>query len=114
MMRLVSLANTISFFGTQPRTTHVPPHWRCSPIPPCAPFSAATRATRTPPDPPPITKRSTSCVMCSECTWGAAHSHHPVLGETELVFNNDLDTDEAIDRLAVNQGALHAHASRFA
>ena len=49
----------MSFFGTQPRMTQVPPYRSSSAKPTLAPASdAATRAARTPPDPPPITKRS--------------------------------------------------------
>src|ERR1700730_11804354 len=51
---------TNSFFGTQPRITQVPPIRYSSAIMTRAPWLAAIRAARTPPEPPPITNRSTS------------------------------------------------------
>src|SRR4051794_27760804 len=51
---------TNSFFGTQPRITQVPPIRYSSATMTLAPWLAAMRAARTPPDPPPMTKRSTS------------------------------------------------------
>src|SRR5215471_14939825 len=51
---------TSSFFGTQPRITQVPPMRYSSAIMTLAPWPAAIRAARTPPEPPPITNRSTS------------------------------------------------------
>src|SRR6516162_11546035 len=51
---------TNSFFGTQPRITQVPPMRYSSAIITRAPWPAAIRAARTPPEPPPMTKRSTS------------------------------------------------------
>ncbi len=53
-------AKTISFFGTQPRITQVPPMRLSSARATFAPVAAAVRAARTPPEPPPMTKRSTS------------------------------------------------------
>src|SRR6476659_7788045 len=53
-------AYTRSFFGTQPRITQVPPMRYSSAIITRAPWPAAIRAARTPPEPPPITNRSTS------------------------------------------------------
>ena len=55
-------ASTISFFGTQPRITQVPPTRYSSANATRAPCCAATRAARTPPEPPPMTNRSTSCI----------------------------------------------------
>src|SRR5256885_12121753 len=52
--------STNSFFGTQPRITQVPPIRYSSATMTLAPWLAAMRAARTPPDPPPMTKRSTS------------------------------------------------------
>src|SRR5262245_10851431 len=52
---------TSSFFGTQPRMTQVPPTRYSSAIITRAPWPAAMRAARTPPEPAPITRRSTSC-----------------------------------------------------
>src|SRR5213080_3521972 len=52
--------STNSFFGTQPRITQVPPIRYSSATMTLAPWLAAIRAARTPPDPPPMTKRSTS------------------------------------------------------
>src|ERR1700758_1177589 len=50
-----------------------------------APCSAATRAARTPPDPPPITKRSTSCSAISHVVSAllhlGAHFTHDLLGK---------------------------------
>src|SRR6266576_6609710 len=51
---------TNSFFGTQPRITQVPPIRYSSAIRTRAPCPAAIRAARTPPEPPPMTNRSTS------------------------------------------------------
>src|SRR6185312_7560144 len=51
---------TNSFFGTQPRITQVPPIRYSSATTTRAPYPAAMRAARTPPEPPPITNRSTS------------------------------------------------------
>src|SRR5262249_33648474 len=51
---------TNSFFGTQPRITQVPPIRYSSATTTFAPWLAAMRAARTPPEPPPMTKRSTS------------------------------------------------------
>ena len=48
----------MSFFGTQPRITQVPPIRLSSASATLAPVAAAVRAARTPPEPPPITKRS--------------------------------------------------------
>src|SRR5690242_18593206 len=47
--------------------TQVPPTRYSSAIITCAPWLAATRAARTPPDPAPITNRSTSrsAIVCS-------------------------------------------------
>src|SRR6266851_1525807 len=53
-------AYTRSFFGTQPRITQVPPIRYSSAISTRAPWPAAIRAARTPPEPPPMTNRSTS------------------------------------------------------
>ncbi len=53
-------AITISFFGTQPTLTQVPPQSRSSATPTRAPCPAAMRAQRTPPEPPPMTNRSKS------------------------------------------------------
>jgi hypothetical protein len=53
-------AYTSSFFGTQPRITQVPPIRYSSASKTRAPWPAAIRAARTPPEPPPITNRSTS------------------------------------------------------
>src|SRR5690242_12783377 len=52
--------STNSFFGTQPRITQVPPIRYSSATMTLAPWLAAMRAARTPPEPPPMTKRSTS------------------------------------------------------
>src|SRR3984957_9957740 len=51
---------TNSFFGTQPRITQVPPIRYSSAMVTRAPWRAAIRAARTPPEPPPMTNRSTS------------------------------------------------------
>src|SRR6266568_365968 len=51
---------TKSFFGTQPRITQVPPIRYSSATMTLAPWPAAIRAARTPPEPPPMTNRSTS------------------------------------------------------
>src|SRR5215475_2047181 len=51
---------TSSFFGTQPRITQVPPMRYSSASMTRAPWPAAIRAARTPPEPPPMTNRSTS------------------------------------------------------
>src|SRR5215475_10154738 len=51
---------TSSFFGTQPRITQVPPMRYSSASMTRAPWPAAMRAARTPPEPPPITNRSAS------------------------------------------------------
>src|SRR6266849_618579 len=51
---------TNSFFGTQPRITQVPPIRYSSATITRAPKPAAIRAARTPPEPPPMTNRSTS------------------------------------------------------
>src|SRR6266478_3016915 len=51
---------TRSFFGTQPRITQVPPIRYSSASMTRAPWPAAMRAARTPPEPPPMTNRSTS------------------------------------------------------
>ena len=56
-------AYIISFFGTHPRITHVPPTLLSSANMTEAPSSAAVRAARTPAEPPPMTNRSTSCFM---------------------------------------------------
>ncbi len=54
------------FFGTQPRLTQVPPQCRASTTATLAPWPAAMRAQRTPPEPPPITSRSKSyCITAS-------------------------------------------------
>src|SRR6202035_3216002 len=53
-------ARTRSFFGTQPRMTQVPPRRYSSASMTRAPCCAAMRAARTPPEPPPMTNRSTS------------------------------------------------------
>ena len=55
-----SAAWTMIFFGTQPTLTQVPPQKRSSATPTRAPWPAAMRANRTPPEPPPMTKRSKS------------------------------------------------------
>src|SRR5690606_10817753 len=54
---------TRSFFGTQPRSTQVPPTWTCSATAALAPAFAARRAARTPPEPAPMTKRSYSYIL---------------------------------------------------
>src|SRR6201996_2640040 len=51
---------TNSFLGTQPRITQVPPIRYSSATMTRAPWPAAIRAARTPPEPPPMTNRSTS------------------------------------------------------
>src|SRR3981189_895454 len=51
---------TNSFFGTQPRITQAPPLRYSSATMTLAPWPAAMRAARTPPEPPPMTNRSTS------------------------------------------------------
>src|ERR1700738_3683541 len=51
---------TRSCSGTQPRITQVPPIRYSSAIMTRAPWPAAIRAARTPPEPPPMTNRSTS------------------------------------------------------
>src|SRR6266850_740195 len=51
---------TNSFFGTQPRITQVPPIRYSSATMTLALWLAAMRAARTPPEPPPMTNRSTS------------------------------------------------------
>src|SRR5579863_9259621 len=53
-------AYTRSFFGTQPRITQVPPIRYSAASVTRAPWLAAMRAARTPPDPPPMTNRSVS------------------------------------------------------
>src|SRR6478672_3006320 len=53
-------AVSFRFFGTQPRMTQVPPTRYSSATITRAPCWAAMRAARTPPEPPPMTKRSTS------------------------------------------------------
>src|ERR1700733_6540713 len=59
---------TSSFFGTQPRITQVPPMRYSSAIITRAPWPAAIRAARTPPEPPPMTNRSTSkSVTAASC-----------------------------------------------
>ncbi len=50
----------MSFFGTQPTLTQVPPQKRSSATPTRAPWPAAMRAQRTPAEPPPMTNRSKS------------------------------------------------------
>src|SRR5215813_6968379 len=60
--------STNSFFGTQPRITQVPPIRYSSAIVTRAPCPAAIRAARTPPEPPPMTNRSTSNSAMS-LTW---------------------------------------------
>src|SRR4029079_4953937 len=72
---------TSSFFGTQPRITQVPPMRYSSAIVTLAPYCAAMRAARTPREPPPITKKSTSDI-----------EHDPqkceaVLGQDHAPFN---------------------------
>jgi len=57
---MAALAITSSFFGTQPILTQVPPQKRSSATPTRAPYPAAIRAQRTPPEPPPMTNRSKS------------------------------------------------------
>src|SRR5271170_5386152 len=51
---------TKSFFGTHPLITQVPPMRYSSATITRAPYPAAIRAARTPPEPPPMTNRSTS------------------------------------------------------
>src|SRR5476651_1983417 len=51
-------AYIISFLGTQPRITQVPPNRSASTIATLAPCAAARREPATPPEPPPITIRS--------------------------------------------------------
>src|SRR5206468_1220494 len=63
---LKRLAYTNSFFGTQPRMTHVPPSRYSSASITLAPCPEATRAARMPPDPPPITNKSKSNSDCGE------------------------------------------------
>src|SRR5436309_2732341 len=105
----------MSFLGTQPRTTQVPPHRLTSAIATRAPCSAATRAARTPPEPPPITNRSTSkCVIVHGLYSRTCRSvSRPTLAspgvrrskpETELVFNNQLYSVGGVDRLALSKG----------
>ena len=53
-------AYIISFFGTQPRITQVPPTRSPSTISTRAPCAAARREAATPPDPAPIVMRSYS------------------------------------------------------
>jgi hypothetical protein len=47
-----------SFFGMQPTLTQVPPKRPGSAIATLAPYDPETRLARTPPEPPPIVKRS--------------------------------------------------------
>ena len=54
----------MSFLGTQPRITQVPPMRYSSASATRAPWLAAMRAARTPPEPPPMTIRS-NCSMAS-------------------------------------------------
>src|SRR5262249_41357502 len=57
----------------QPRITQVPPSRYSSATMTFAPCSAAIRAARTPPDPPPITKRSTSLSAMSHIVSALLH-----------------------------------------
>src|SRR4029077_1179121 len=65
--------------------TPVPPRRYSSATPTRAPCSAAMRAARTPPDPPPMTKRSTSWSAISEIVSAllhlGAHLGNDVLGK---------------------------------
>ena len=45
----------LTFFGTHPTFTHVPPYRSCSNTHTLAPYSAARRAAALPPEPPPNT-----------------------------------------------------------
>lgn len=50
----------MTFFGTQPTLTHVPPSLPFSTTPTLAPYDAARRADAIPPEPAPMTSRSKS------------------------------------------------------
>src|ERR1700722_20631007 len=69
----------------QPRITQVPPRRYSSATMTRAPCWAAMRAARTPPDPPPITKRSTSYSAMSDIVTAplhfCAHFGNDVVGE---------------------------------
>jgi len=52
----------MTFLGTQPTFTHVPPSLPRSTIPTLAPWCAARRAAAMPPLPAPITRRSKSYI----------------------------------------------------
>ena len=53
----------MTFLGTHPTFTHVPPSLPRSTIPTLAPWRAARRAAAMPPLPAPITRRSKSYVV---------------------------------------------------
>ena len=55
-------AYIISFFGTHPRITQVPPTRSASAMSTRAPWAAARREAATPPEPAPMTIRSKSSV----------------------------------------------------
>src|SRR5216684_2314772 len=82
-------AYTRSFFGTQPRITQVPPIRYSSASMTRAPWPAAIRAARTPPEPPPMTNRSTSNSAMSHparilCLTRFLHANRPPLRSKTL------------------------------
>src|SRR6266702_3649926 len=80
----------------QPRMTQVPPSRYSSATMTLAPCSAAMRAARTPPDPPPMTKRSTSCSAMLQIVPALFH-----LGAHFI--------DDVLGKI-VGPGASHGHA----
>src|SRR5882757_7308034 len=76
---------TNNFFGTQPRITQVPPIRYSSATITLAPWLAAMRAARTPPEPPPMTNRSTSNSAISN----PARSQHSQMFSSETCPGTD-------------------------
>src|SRR5580692_4673016 len=102
---------TNSFFGTQPRITQVPPIRYSSATITRAPWPAAIRAARTPPEPPPITKRSTSNSAISAPTKDQINSSHLLAALAHL------GAEFAADLIGKSLGPLvhigHAHLDRL-
>src|SRR5690606_37492368 len=65
----------ITFFGTQPTLTQVPPNGPFSTTAACTPYSAAFCACARPPLPPPSTSKSNLTVTVYPFVASAAHLH---------------------------------------
>src|SRR5690349_6525663 len=86
----------MSFLGTQPRITQVPPRRCASTSATRAPWLAAMRAARTPPEPPPTTTKSNSRIIAPSAKVGG-DDDTPSQPEKES-GHGEGDTDQRVRR----------------